>query len=442
MKLVLLAFAFWAAPFSLALAEIVYQQPDAATDIRGNAPDLSYRQFFTVSQDTYLDTIITTLEPEFVSGSGQTIVSASIACVDTATATSSFCSGYPQTDVGFYDVSDGLDSDTVSEITLFYSSTTPFLLEAGEIYRLAIGCNLSGAGHDGQNCDTSGTLNFLVAYGVSSPQNCALIAGSFRACDGSPHLIVNGTETAPEGQNTMSRILQQVTPANGATAPTTEVTFQFSWFNSGLELYSVAQTEISDATSGFQYVPLQSNAAVSGNGTTTQTYELEANHLHLWRGCLLNPDTNEKTCSGYFSLNVVGPSASSSFPLLPEVDENNATSTAQGGIFAFLNVPQLMQTRYPFSYFYAIGGLYRELQATSTDAVAAVVLDYENLAISTTTKSALPSSWEVFGTSTVTQYIPTPVLAAWRVLMSSVIWMGFAFFMYRRITGLFHQTTV
>jgi len=275
-------------------------------------------------------------------------------------------------------------------------------------------------------------------YGSTTTDQCVV------GCDvnqGSPYMYVWASETQPSQIATTSRVTSQTMPTNGATAPSTAVTFQFSWFNSGYELYSVAQVEVSDVTNGYQYTPQQSNAALTGYGTTTQTYTLATNHLHLWRGCLLNPNTNQKTCSGYYSLNVVGPSASSSIPILPDIDDTNASSTIQSSLWGFLNVPQLLQTKLPFAYFFQVADLLNELQATTTEAVSPVVFDYSSLNISTTTKNALPARWEAFSTTTVTQYIPAPVLSAWRILMSSVIWFGFAMYVYHAIGRLFTGNT-
>lgn len=270
-------------------------------------------------------------------------------------------------------------------------------------------------------------------FGTSTP-NQFTFGGT-----GSPYLYVWTTE-GPEFDTT-SRITAQTQPTNGATTPTTQATFQFSWYNSGYELYSIAQTEVSDITNGYQYTPQQSSAALTGYGTTTQVYTLQPNHLHLWRACLLNPNTNQKTCSGFYSLNVVGASASSSVPVLPDVTSSNATSTLQSSIWGFLSVPQLLQSKLPFAYFFQVADLLNELQATSTAAVEPVIFDYESLDISTTTKNSLPAQWEAFSTTTVTQYIPEVVLDTWRLLMSSVLWFGFAMYVYYSIGKLFSGTT-
>lgn len=290
---------------------------------------------------------------------------------------------------------------------------------------------------------TRGDTNYVIYGNNNSDQNCS--AGGSGICTflgtGAPYLYIWGQTDEPSQLASSSRIISQITPANGATAANVSVQFVFSWYNTGLEGYDVAQTEINDLTQGFQYTPIQSNAALSGTGQTTQIYTLVANHLHTWRACLLNSVTAQKTCSGFYSLNVVGPSASSSIPVLPEVNETNATSTAQGGIFAFLNVPQLLQSKYPFSWFFDIADLYQQLQASSTEDVTAVELSYSSLDISSTTKNALPSSWVVFSTSTITQFIPTPVLDAWRLLMTAVIWMSVVAYLYRAISKLFSGNT-
>jgi len=274
----------------------------------------------------------------------------------------------------------------------------------------------------------------LLLHGITDPTgypNGVLAGGGAMKA---AYFVVEGVSNDFQ---TTSRILEQVSPSNGATSPGAAVDFEYTWRNTGFEGYDTSQLEINDITSGFQYTPSMEPLLVTGNGDTTFSRLLEENHLHTWRACLVNSELGTRTCSGYFSLNVVGASASSSFPVIPSVDGDNATTSAQGGIFAFLNVPQLLQSKYPFSWFFDIAELYQQLQASSTEDVATVSLDYSTLDISTTTKNVLPSTWTVFGTSTITAFIPEPVLDAWRLLMTAVIWMSVVAYLYRSISKLF-----
>jgi len=310
----------------------------------------------------------------------------------------------------------------IADRTFSFATTSQLMTIRGDRYYL-----VTVSGNNGNN---------IGLYGTSTPLDCT------SGCVGSPYLYIYGTDSQPTNQfDTSSRITYRLTPANGTTTPSTTVSFIWGWFNSGLELYNVAQTEITDVTAGFQYVPQQSSAALSGFGTTTQTYSLTAGHLHLWRGCLVNTSTSQKVCSGYYSLNVVSPSASSSVPVLPDVNDGNASTTANSSIFAFLDVPQLLQEKFPFSWFFQIAGLLNTLQSTSTAAVSPVVFDYASLDISTTSKNALPATWEAFSTTTITQWIPPAVLSAWRLLMSAVLWFGFAMYVYHSARRQFGGST-
>jgi len=272
-------------------------------------------------------------------------------------------------------------------------------------------------------------------YGTSTPNRCESNCNG-----GTPYLYVYGAETQPPQYATTSRIRTLIQPDNGATAPSAEVTFQFAWFNSGAEAYSVAQVEISDLTSGFQYVPQQSNAALSGNGTTTQIYTLEPNHLHLWKACLANPVSGQRVCSPSRSLNVVGPSAPQS-PLFPDVDGDNATSTAQGSLFGFLNIWTLLQSKYPFSWFFDVANLLYAASQMSGETMQPVVIDWADSGASTSTTKWLPPTWEVFSTTTVTRFMPAGFLEILRALMIAVVWFGFFAYLYHRIPRLFGGST-
>jgi len=419
------------APFSYA-DEIQYQDPLVTTPVVVQTTSVSGTSFSNLATSTAHDPYWITQAAVWIQASSTGTAYLGFNC--SLQAGGSRCPGW--TDIGFSDAFRGLASIVPVQTTsggalvyvpFNYASTTAFFdPQTQQLQLVFIKTN-------------STSTNFTVFGNTTADRNCSgqcVFSGT-----STPYLYIWGQETQPSQVASSSRVISQITPTNGSTAPSTEVQFVFSWYNTGLEGYSVAQTEINDISSGFQYTPIQSNAALSGTGQTTQIYTLTANHLHTWRGCLLNPTTFQKTCSGYYSLNVVGPSASSSFPVLPEINETNATSSAQGGIFAFLNVPQLLQSKYPFSWFFDIADLYQQLQASSTEDVAAVALEYSLLDISSTTKNALPSSWEVFSTSTITQFIPESVLNAWRLLMTAVIWMSVVAYLYHAVSRLFSGNT-
>jgi len=397
---------------------IIYQQPDSSTVI-----NTSFSTIFGIG--TGLSGVVESIS---VYAGNSTAVSgnATLSCYTDATY-STQCPGSEPLGIGrTITLSGGTyfsipTSAGIIELPFLEATTTSALqLSASRYYRLSF----SNGG--------SGTLSL---YGTTTPNTC------LSNCTGSPYMYVYAVDTAPNSFDTSSRIISLVTPQNGATSPTASVTFQFSWFNSGLELYTVSQVEISDITNGYQYAPVSSNAAVSGYGTTTQILSLTPNHLHLWRACLLNPQSNQKTCSPTRSLNVVGASASSSFPTLPTVDDSNATSTIEGSIWGFLNAYTILQQKLPFAYFFQVGDLLYELQSTSTSSFEPVVFDYGSLDISTTSKNALPEKWIAFSTSTVTEYIPSGVLDVWRILMQAVIWFSFIAYIYHSIGKLFTGST-
>jgi len=239
---------------------------------------------------------------------------------------------------------------------------------------------------------------------------------------------------------TSTRIVQQISPYNGATTDSTNVSFSFTWFNNTSEstIYEKAQIEISDVTSATQYVPLQEDILSSGYGTTTISKTLIEGHMHIWRACLFDTDLGQKICGPYYSFNVVSPSAPQSLLPVPNIDGSNATSSLSQYLTQFINIPYLLSTKYPFSYFYDIGALLIELQSTTTQAWPEARFDYDTLNISTTSKNALPDSFVLFSSTTVTEYIPENVLSTWRALMAGVLWFGFAFMVFRRTSHAFH----
>jgi len=275
-----------------------------------------------------------------------------------------------------------------------------------------------------------GTGN-VALIGTSTPNQCAIgcaDVGSGTLSPINPYLVLVGNDYLSSVSATSSRILQQVLPQNGTTTSSTSVLFQYSWYNNPADGdFDKVQVEITDATIAYQYMPLQSDILLSGYATTTQTYlGLNAGHLHIWRACMYNTETTEKRCGPFYSFNVISASAPQTLIPVPDVNEGNATSSLSQALSDFINVPNLLATRYPFSLFYNVANLLVSLQASSTQDVSDVVLDYGSLDIATATKNILPAQFTVFGTSTISHFVPQPVIDAWRLLMASVLWMSFA----------------
>lgn len=104
----------------------------------------------------------------------------------------------------------------------------------------------------------------------------------------------------------------------------------------------------------------------------------------------------------------------------------------------FSNVQTVLQSKIPFSYFYALADIYDGLTATGTSAVFQdIEFDISSTSVKNTAFGSIIPTVKAFSTTTIGTYISPSILALLRTLMASTIWLGFAYVVFRRVSGLF-----
>lgn len=122
--------------------------------------------------------------------------------------------------------------------------------------------------------------------------------------------------------------------------------------------------------------------------------------------------------------------------ILPgQVFSSSTASTSPSDFLSFLNVPELLQTRIPFAYLFQIYPAFQLAISSSTPAeVGTVDLDIVWWNVSgTSTKS-----FTLFSTSTVTRFLPDPVLSPLRALLGATTYLGTAWFLYHHARNKKH----
>lgn len=244
--------------------------------------------------------------------------------------------------------------------------------------------------------------------------------------------IKSGTSTTPTGENFLgtSRIIAYNSPTYNVST-STSVLFDFDYYNSGYEVFDKAGVEIRDLTAQFQYAPIEEDVNLVGFADYSQYYTLIAGHAHLWRPYLKNSASSSvPTLYGNWVgiVDVVTASASST-PYL--ASSTTATSTA---FFDFLNVPYLLQTKVPFAYFYQVSNLLTNLSSTTATSTGSVTYDFGEYASGT----VLSSLGEVtlFSTSTVTQLIPSWILALFRALIVAILYVSAGMYLFHDVRNI------
>jgi len=244
--------------------------------------------------------------------------------------------------------------------------------------------------------------------------------------------VASGTSTTPSGENALgtSRFIAYNSPVYNL-ATTTYVNFNFDYFNSGYEVFDKAGVEIRDVTAQYALVPVEEDVNLVGFSNYSQNYTLTAGHAHMWRPYLKNSASSSvPTLYGRWIgvVDVVTPSASST-PYL--ASSTTATSTA---FFDFLNVPYLLQTKVPFAYFYQVSDLLTTLSSTTATSTGSVTYDFGEYASGT----VLSSLGEVtlFSTSTVTQLIPSWILALFRALIVAILYVSAGMYVFHDVRNI------
>jgi len=229
--------------------------------------------------------------------------------------------------------------------------------------------------------------------------------------------------------DTSTRIIPPYTPSTGSTAASTTVGFSFDYYfncTTSFGVYDSATVAIRDLTTGSEVVDIfPQSVNICGQGSYVGTTTLTAGHLYLWNPKLYSSATSSATVLGeFYSLEVLYASASST----PFTGATVGTSTllSTTNLLSFLNVPQLLQTKVPFGYFFQIRDAILEgAGASSTTAIPSGLISYKIGQNATTTI-------DMFSTSTIAYYVTPGIASTFRGLMVIFLYIEFAYFMYHR----------
>lgn len=106
-----------------------------------------------------------------------------------------------------------------------------------------------------------------------------------------------------------------------------------------------------------------------------------------------------------------------------------------GILSSYADLPTVVQTKVPFSWFYALQSTYGQLSASSTDNMADVVIPFASTGIgSTTAMGEILPNVTLLSSSTIATYLPNPLRATVLDIESAAIWILFAYFIYDDVT--------
>lgn len=404
--------------FSLADAAIIYSQPDNLADISNSTSQWTWQPIIATSTPSGMgfNGLLESLRVRVSAvGTGGTAV-ATITCYTEQTLTTP-CPAWASAS------STESVSVTGSQVDVLFENfesngNINLDLDANRFYVFNV--SMPGAFAFPRGIEGSGVANHC-HFSPFTP-------GDF-TCTGIPYTYLTVRDGDYPEDFTASYIIDINSPTPSETTLTTDVTFDYDYWNTGYEGFDKAGVILNNLSAGQNVVVPEQAITLTGEANFSQSMVLQASTTYLFRPYLRNSGTDEKVYGSPVVFYVVNNPGGQS--LIPEFDD--ATSSANVLFSQFFQIPTMVFSRFPFSWYVEIGEILKGLDATTTTAQASISLDFAG--VSTTTDDILGNQPLVlFSSSTVSQYMPEGSLDLIKLLISSVLWIGFASNVFFTIT--------
>jgi len=362
----------------------------------------------------------TTLTVRLKTNTGTKDVSARIRCFTTSAYTTDCGNGDGSGNLLYYSSTSTINTSW-SDYTFYFASST-YSISASRYYRIGLSVSPDGTG---SNVLVAGSAANTYAGG-----DCIL--GSAQCAGGVADIYF---KLQGSGINTGTAITSLNSPSDGQVTPSTAVTFSFTYFNYADDGYLTSGISLVDVTAGQSLVGATSSIIVSGTYTQNFTKFLTAGHQYKWSAYLQKQNGQRLTSLTRTFYAASTPSFSSSTASLVPIDQitdSNASSTIQN-LLNNVNIFSLLADRVPFAYiFLIVDQIGNNLNWPATSDYAAVTLSIP-LSTSTAQKAVfVPTSFVIFSTTTIRQYIPDVIFNSIYLLMQGAIWVSLMFVLWRR----------
>jgi len=227
-----------------------------------------------------------------------------------------------------------------------------------------------------------------------------------------------------------SSFIKPYIPANQTATSSNVIKFSAQYYFNceDFGLYDSVSFEIKDLSNA-NFTAIVGNSLISacGYAEDTQTVSLNSGDTYLWRPVMYSSATSTIAIYGdYYTLY-----ASSTLPL----DYNTAfvggtvgTSTlpVTTNLLSFLNVPVLLETKFPFAYVFQIAnGIKAGIAASSSNAIPSGDFVWRNVQGGTTTI-------DMFSQATIEYYLSPTLISLWRSFLVVLLYVGVGYALYHR----------
>jgi len=231
---------------------------------------------------------------------------------------------------------------------------------------------------------------------------------------GAQYLVLRTTDSS-----TTTRITAINTPYAGQTSTTTNVVFDFNYFNNDTdeEFVEYSGVEMINVTNQSTSFTIEQPIITSGGGTYRRSIPLISSNQYMWRPYLRSSSGNRYVYGDFTIFNVVSnPNPNSEFTLeatTTDMEEFN------GQFFQYFNLISLIQNKYPVSYIPQMIAVFNEeLTNGTTTEFPSLELEFDYNGTATVTLDA-------FSTTTIVGSLPEELVDQWKTLIAYMLYISF-----------------
>jgi len=218
-------------------------------------------------------------------------------------------------------------------------------------------------------------------------------------------------------------------PGNGTYSSSTPVTFSATYYNPDDFDYDTLTFDILDLTSSSTILSYLTPINQSGNITETAVVTLTPGDTYLWRPKAFSSQGSSTPIYGNWYTYTASSSLEITLNTAYNATVGTSTLPSATNLLSFLNVPYLMETKVPFALmFQAVNGIFIAINSSTTQSIPEGTATVYGIA---STTGATSTTFEIFGPSSVQEFLPPSVQSQLRGIMVIALYAAFIFGLYR-----------
>jgi len=260
---------------------------------------------------------------------------------------------------------------------------------------------------------TSGTA-------TSSLGACAEISFTFTWAPDTISGLTTGAQTG---------FVEPYAPANGSYSTSSPTTFSANYYfncNTSFGVLDTISFDIIDTNSNTAIYSPSGTIGICGTGSYTANIVLSTGDSYLWRPVLSSSNGSSTPVYGnwYFFQSTSTPAEDINTAVGATIGTSTLPTTTN--LLSFLNVPVLLETKFPFAYVFQIAnGIKAGIIASSSNSIPSGDFIWKNVQGGTTTI-------DMFSQATIEYYLSPTLISLWRSFLVVLLYVGVGYALYHR----------